>query len=133
MGIDLDRVLGPNQRALALLNRRSEILAANLANADTPGYKARDVDFRALLDEAASSRQRLPLTVTRPGHLQPGGGDGQSGGLLYRVPHQPALDGNTVEAAEEQVRFSENAMRYLAEVRFASGKVRSIKQAIKGE
>ncbi len=132
MGIDLDRVLGPNQRALALLNRRGEILAANLANADTPGYKARDIDFRALLGEAAGGR-RLPLTVTRQGHIQPGGDHEQPDGLLYRVPHQPALDGNTVEAAEEQVRFSENAMRYLAEVRFASGKVRSIKQAIKGE
>ncbi len=132
MGINLDKVLGSNQQALAVFNRRSEVLAANLANADTPGYKARDIDFRALLSGALGGQQRLPLTVTRPGHIQ-AGNDRIGGELLYRVPHQPALDGNTVEAAEEQVRFSENAMRYLAEVRFAGGKVRSIKQAIKGE
>ncbi len=132
MGINLDKALGFNQRALAVFNRRSEILAANLANADTPGYKARDIDFRALLRGAMGDQQGLSLKVTQPGHMQ-GGSEARFGKLLYRVPHQPSLDGNTVEAAEEQVRFSENAMRYLAEIRFAGGKARSIKQAIKGE
>ncbi len=132
MGINLDKIMGFNQRALAVFNHRSEILAANLANADTPNYKARDIDFQAALRGAMNSERSLPLKVTQPGHIQAGGGDG-FGELLYRVPHQPAVDGNTVETAEEQVRFSENAMRYLAEVRFTSDKIRGIKRAIKGE
>jgi len=132
MGISLDKVMGFNERALKVFNRRSEILAANLANADTPNYKARDIDFQAVLRGAVNGQQALPLSVTQPGHIQTGSG-GDSGELLYRVPHQPSVDGNTVEAAEEQARFSENAMRYLAEVRFAGDKVRGIKQAIRGE
>ena len=132
MGISLDKVMGFNERALQVFNRRSEVLAANLANADTPNYKARDIDFQAVLSGAVKGQQSLPMAVTQPGHIQAGGGS-DSGELLYRVPHQPAVDGNTVEAAEEQVRFSENAMRYLAEVRFAGDKARGIKQAIRGE
>ncbi len=132
MGINLDKVMSFNERALKVFNRRSEVLAANLANADTPNYKARDIDFQAVLQGVAGKQQSLPLTVTHPGHIR--AGSGASGGdLLYRVPHQPSVDGNTVEAAEEQVRFSENAMRYLAEVRFAGDKARGIKRAIKGE
>ncbi len=132
MGISLDKVMGFNERALGVFNRRSEALAANLANADTPNYKARDIDFQAVLQRAVNSQQTLPLTITRSGHIQ-AGGDASFSELLYRVPHQPSVDGNTVEAAEEQVRFSENAMRYLAEVRFAGDKARGIKQAIRGE
>jgi len=132
MGISLDKVMGFNERALKIFNRRSEVLAANLANADTPNYKARDIDFQAVLRGAVNGQQSLPLAVTQPGHIQAGGREG-GGELLYRVPHQPSVDGNTVEAAEEQVRFSENAMRYLAEVRFAGDKARGIKQAIRGE
>ena len=132
MGINLDKTLSFNQRALAVFNRRSEVLAANLANADTPNYKARDIDFQAALRGAMGSGKSLPLTVTQPGHIRAGGGEGREE-LLYRVPHQPAVDGNTVETAEEQARFSENAMRYLAEVRFTGDKIRGIKRAIKGE
>ncbi len=132
MGINLDKVMGFNQQALAVFNRRSEVLAANLANADTPNYKARDIDFQAALRGAMSSGKSLSLTVTQPGHIQAKEDEGL-GELLYRVPHQPPVDGNTVEVAEEQVRFSENAMRYLAEVRFAGDKIRGIKRAIKGE
>jgi len=132
MAISLDKAMGFNERALAVFNRRSEILAANMANADTPDYKARDIDFQAVLRGAVNGQQSLPLAVTQPGHIQAGGSD-ESGELLYRIPQQPAVDGNTVEAAEEQVRFSENAMRYLAEVRFAGDKANGIKRAIKGE
>ncbi len=132
MGINLDKIMGFNQRALTVFNRRSEVLAANLANADTPNYKARDIDFQAVLKGAVEGERSLPLKVTQPGHIRAGGEEG-FGELLYRIPHQPAVDGNTVETAEEQARFSENAMRYLVEVRFTSDKIRGIKRAIKGE
>ena len=127
----LDDAFGIHEQAVRLRTQRAEILAGNLANADTPGFKARDVDFAALL------RQEMPgdvgLATTRPGHV---GGASQgvaTSALLYRNPTQASLDGNTVDVVREQVEFSSNAMQYQASLRFLEGKLRSLLTAIKGD
>jgi flagellar basal-body rod protein FlgB len=125
----IDQALGIHARALQLRSRRGELLASNLANADTPNYKARDLDFRKALSDAQSSTQ---LTTTAPGHIatQGGGADPQT---MYRVPNQSSLDGNTVDSQIEQTRFAENAVRYRASLRFLSGRISSLMTAIKGD
>jgi flagellar basal-body rod protein FlgB len=126
----LDKVFGIHEQALRLRARRAEVLAANLANADTPGYKARDFDFREIL------RGQLPpqvqLVATRPGHIVPPRDALPSSVLQYRVPQQPSLDGNTVEVEREQVEYSANAVQYQASLRFLDGTIRTLKTAIKG-
>ena len=127
----IDEAFGVHEHALRLRAARSEVLAANLANADTPGFKARDVDFAAML------RRELPGTVTlaatQPGHLGTETGAIPSRQLLFRNPTQPSIDGNTVDSMREQVAFSENAMQYQASLRFLEGRIRSLLTAIKGD
>ena len=109
----IDAYLGIHTRALTLESRRTELLANNLANADTPGFKSRDIDFRSALGAAATA----------------GGADE----LKYRVPLAPALDGNTVDAQLEQAAFADNAVRYQATLTFINGKLRSLMTAITGQ
>ena len=128
--MNFDSVFGIHEQALKLRARRSEVLAANLANADTPGYKARDFDFKAML-----SREMLPavrLASTRQGHIQADNNIVPNTQMLYRNPQQPSLDGNTVEAEREQVEYSANAVSYQASLRFLEGRIKSLKTAIRG-
>ncbi len=125
-----DKVFGIHEQALRLGSRRSEVLAANLANADTPGYKARDFDFQAML--RGQIQHSVRLAATRPGHIQNSHGIVASTQMAYRIPQQASLDGNTVEAEREQTEFSANAMRYQASLRFIDGTVKGLKRAIKG-
>ena len=131
-----DPIFGPHAAALGLWRQRNEILAANIANADTPDFKARDIDFRAVLgDSLAQARTpgpgpRVRLEVTNPRHLSPDSAFATD--LKYRVPLQPALDGNTVEADVEQAEFASNALRYQASLRFLSGRVSTLRAAIAG-
>lgn len=133
MAIDFDTAFGNHALALTLREKRAEVLAANLANSDTPGYKARDVDFQAILKSAQQNPSTL--AATRPGHLNGAGGMGADGlpELLYRIPAQPALDGNSVEAEEEKVRYAENAVAYQTSLRFLNGKISSLLTAIRGD
>lgn len=124
-----DTVFGPHAKALSLWSRRTEVLAANIANADTPQYKARDVDFSQVL--AGTARTRLPMQATHARHLGPSG-TAAGGDLMYRVPRQPSLDGNTVEADVEHAEFTQNALRYQASLRFLNGRVQSLRAAIRG-
>lgn len=125
----IDRAFGVHADALQLRARRGELLASNLANADTPNYKARDLDFRNALSAAQGA---TALTTTHAGHMQlPGGGGGVQ--TMYRVPSQSALDGNTVDTQIEQAKFAENAVRYRTSLRFLSGKISGLMTAIKGE
>jgi flagellar basal-body rod protein FlgB len=130
MAIGFNNALGLHPQALGLRERRSEVLAANLANADTPNYKARDLDFQAVLQGVKESE--LPLNVTHPSHLgapaMPAGPE-----LKYRNPFHPSLDGNTVESEQEQLRFAENALRYQASLRFLGDDFAGLKTAIRGE
>ncbi len=138
MFIDFDKVLGVHQQALNVLGKRSRILASNIVNADTPNYKARDIDFRSTLRKAAADLGRdndsVRLEVSEPGHLSDLSTDLLADeNLLYRVPLQPSLDGNTVDSQTEIAAYTENAIRYQASLRFLSGKFKSIVSALRGE
>lgn len=130
MKISFDNALGSFPMALELRAKRTELLASNLANADTPGYKARDFDVEKLL--RGTGTQAVPLETTRPDHLS-FTGDATLTELRYRVPNQAALDGNTVEEHIEQAQFAENALHYQATLRFINGKISTLKLALKGE
>jgi flagellar basal-body rod protein FlgB len=127
----IDEAFGVHEQALRLRAARSEVLAANLANADTPGFKARDVDFAAVLKREMPGTVRL--AATQPGHLGTSAGSLPASELLYRNPTQPSVDGNTVDTVREQVAFSQNAMQYQASLRFLEGRIRSLLTAIRGE
>ena len=129
MRIDLDQAFGMHETTLALRARRAQVLARNLANADTPGFKARDYDFGALLGEAARRNRPVGLSATRVGHLD-AEVDPLARGLLYRVPFQPSVDGNTVENHVEYAAFLDNAIRYQATLSFIDGRIRSIRTAL---
>jgi len=106
----LDTAFGIHEGALGLRARRLDLLASNIANAATPGYKARDLDFEALLAGGIADAEPL-----------------------YRVPVQVAPDGNSVELATEQAAFAENAVAYRATLSFLSGRVSTLMSALKGE
>jgi flagellar basal-body rod protein FlgB len=126
----LDDVFGIHEEAMRLRARRSEVLASNMANADTPGYKARDFDFAAMLRKEVA--QPVRLAATHSGHIQSDQGLVASTQMAYRIPQQASLDGNTVEVEREQSEFSANALRYQASLRFLDGRISSLKLAIKG-
>ncbi len=131
MPISFDSALGIHAKALLLRSRRNEVLASNIANADTPGFKARDIDFRKVLSETADAAR---LERTHAHHLDLNSEAGIEGAeLLYRVPNQPSLDGNTVDPDLEKAAFAENAVRYNASLTFLDRKFRGLMLALKGE
>lgn len=132
MAISFDKALGIHEQALGARVKRAEVLANNLANADTPGYKARDIDFQSMLRQAEASTQNVGMTQSHQGHLNTGSGGGD-GDLLYRTPHQPSLDGNTVDTQQEQSRFMRNAMEYQASFEFLNGAFKGLTKAITGQ
>lgn len=130
----LNDALHFHQVALSLRAARQELLASNIANADTPNYKARDVDFASALRNAlAGTAVKLPVVKTSPMHLE-----GQAGGsilgspVMYRKPVQPSADGNTVDMDVERAQFADNALRYEASVRFVSDQMKEMLTAIQG-
>jgi flagellar basal-body rod protein FlgB len=124
----LDRHFGLEARMLSHRAERMTVLASNIANAATPNFRARDLDFSALL--AAQPATRLATTSNR--HMQPA--DTASGpALRYRLPVNPSLDGNTVELATEQVQFAENALRYRMSLSAVNGRIDSIRSALRVE
>jgi flagellar basal-body rod protein FlgB len=137
MPSSIDNYLGVHAAALQLRSQRTEVLAANLANADTPGYRARDIDFKNAL--AAASGQNnggggVHLATTRAGHIGAATANGTPAPeLKYRVPLAPALDGNTVDGQLEQAAFAENTVRYQATLSFISSKFRALMTAITGQ
>lgn len=132
MAITFDRALGIHQHALHARVQRAEILANNLANADTPGFKARDVDFQAMMQKAQDSMGGISMEKTHAGHMDTSAGGGDSD-VLYREPDQPSVDGNTVDAQAEQTRFMRNAMDYQASFQFLNSKFTGLTKALKGE
>ncbi len=127
-----DNIFGIHEQALLLHGQRLSVLANNLANADTPGFKARDIDFAEAL---AGADQELPLatTVTEPGHLLAEGPEFSPAVLKYRNPFQAALDGNTVEMPMEQAAFAENNVRYQASLTFINGRISELLYVISGQ
>ena len=123
MGLE-DALFGLHGKALELRSQRLNLLASNIANASTPGYKARDIDFEKALQDATQGENA-------------GGGNSvanaMAGAMGYRVPLQPSLDGNTVELSTEQTIFAENAVKYRTTLSFLEGRVNTITRAFRGE
>ena len=115
--------------ALQLRGRRNNILASNIANAATPNYKARDINFEAEIKKYQSSG---PIKVTDDQHI-PVMRPASPGQVQFRKNINPSLDGNTVELAVEQLQFAENSMKYQSTMSFLSGKINTLMSAIKGE
>lgn len=130
----LDDALRFHQAALSLRAARQELLASNIANADTPGYKARDVNFASALQSAlAGTSAQLPVAQTSPMHLEGSAGGSILGApVLYRRPVQPSADGNTVDMDVERAQFTDNALRYEASVKFVSDELKDMLTAIQG-
>jgi flagellar basal-body rod protein FlgB len=121
--------------ALTLRARRQEALAANIANADTPGYQARDFDFSKALEAAnaaSGTNGGASLARSAPAHVATGTTGGPATPMLYRLPLQPSLDGNTVDMDTERMQFADNAVRYEAALRFLNGQIKTILSAIQG-
>ena len=129
----LDGVLNFHQTALNLRAYRQQLLAGNIANADTPNFKARDIDFSGALQSALSARSgNSGLARTSPRHL--GSANENPGGaqVLYRTPHQPSMDGNTVDMDVERTQFADNAIHYEANLTFISSQIKTLLAAIQG-
>lgn len=130
----LDEALRFNQTALSLRGARQELLASNIANADTPGYKARDINFASALQNAlAGTSAKLPLATSSSLHLEGNSGSTVMGApVLYRRPVQPSADGNTVDMDVERAQFADNALRYEASVKFTSDELKDMLTALQG-
>lgn len=128
----IDNVLSFNTAALKLRGERQGLLAANLANADTPHYKAVDIKFADALRSATSGKGG-PLEATQPRHLQPGNAGPGGAAVLYRTPSQPSVDGNTVDADAERARFADNTVRYEAALRFLNQQIKTLLAAVQGQ
>ena len=125
--------LDAHAQALTLLAQRQKVLAGNIANADTPGYQARDFDFAQALAQARGGAAAGGMQVTNTAHLATSGGAAGDPGLQWRTPEQPSLDGNTVDLDKERARFADNALRYEATLRFINNDVRQMLSAITGQ
>jgi flagellar basal-body rod protein FlgB len=126
----LNEQLGFHSAALRLRSERQQVLSANIANADTPGYKAQDFDFSRALGEAMS-KPAVNAGITDPRHI-PVGPLAGSPTLQYRTASQPSVDGNTVEMDAERAQFADNAIRYEATLRMLNGQIKSMMSAISG-
>lgn len=125
----LDTYLAPHANALQIRQKRMEVLGANIANAATPNYKARDIDFSAAYSEAMSGQGSLASTSS--GHIT--SASGSSPETVFRTPLSASIDGNTVEIHVEQLQFSENATRYEASLQFLNDRIRGLRSALRGE
>ena len=133
MPISFDRAFSIHDDALLLRGQRSSILASNIANVDTPNYKARDIDFGAVLRNVSRQQSdQVVMVSTHRNHLAPSSSITEPV-LQYRNPLHPSLDGNTVDAHVEQARFAENAMLYQTSFTFLNGKVNGLMKVLKGE
>lgn len=132
----LDRLthsLNFQTQALVLRSERQRLIASNIANADTPGYQAREMDFGTALREATGTVSTHALSATRAGHLSPAAGARSEAGLSYATPAQTNLDSNTVDMDRERAAFADNAVQYEATLRFINGSVRTLLSAITGQ
>ncbi|HET7269333.1 MAG TPA: flagellar basal body rod protein FlgB [Rhodanobacteraceae bacterium] len=128
-----DPLFGIHARALGVWQRRAEAIADNLANADTPDYKARDVDFRKVLAEAGGNDANLQLAAPSSGQASSNGSTPTGNiPLEWRVPLQPSMDGNTVDTQVEQAAYAANSVHYQASLTFITAQIRMLRTAITG-
>ena len=132
MAINFSNALGMHEQALTLRSQRTALLANNIANANTPGYKARDMDFSALLAEASGAGRSVAIPRPHSRHIS-GLPAMASAEQMYRVPSQPSLDGNTVDEQVENAAFARNALEHQASFQFLNSKFTGLQKALKGE
>lgn len=134
MAIGIDKQFGVHQHALELRSQRASVLANNIANADTPGYRARDLDFQQMLKaRMGEPSDQLSLQVEHSSHSDTIIQADTITGLKFRNPSQPAIDGNTVDSQLEKTEFTRNSMEYQAAYEFLNGKIKSLISAIRGD
>lgn len=119
--------------ALLLRSQRQQVLASNIANADTPGYIARDFDFAKALRNVAQAPARSDVALTDARHLRLGSVDPRNPDLGYTVQTEPAQDGNSVDLDRERANFVDNSIRYESTLRFINGHVKTMLSAIQGQ
>jgi flagellar basal-body rod protein FlgB len=129
MGLGLNDYLGIHANALKLREQRSAIVASNLANLDTPNYKARDIDFKTALKQV--SGESMTMKIDNPRHIN--SQQMLSSNLTYRTSETTSLDGNTVDKDVETTEFAKNAMSYQATLNFLNGNIKTIMTALRGE
>ncbi len=127
MAISIDQAFNVQATAMQARSRRAGVLAANIANADTPGYKARDIDFKSAMRAA---EQGVTLRTTSAAHVAPDAAPG--GELKYRVPLQPSVDGNTVDGHVEKSEFMKNGTLYSAGLTFLGARINGLITALRG-
>ena len=123
----LNEIFGVHEKAMVLRQRRLALLGQNIANADTPHYKAKDVDFKKIMAKETDFSMKLSQT----GHM--GTKNSSSSNLIYRTPNNPAADGNTVELNYEQAEFGKESARYTATLQFLENRIGGIRRALRGE
>ena len=126
----LNQALGVHEQALQVKSRRLEVLAQNIANADTPNYKARDIDFKAVL--GAAQKQDTTKSAPRAGHFEVGH-ELSTDAMRSRTPFNTSFDGNTVEMSVEQANYGKAAADYQATLNFLENRVSSVRKALRGE
>lgn len=134
MSSRLDEAMRFHQTALNTRAYRQQVIASNIANADTPNFKARDVDFREALKGALAGKSgSLALSTTSARHLAAAGASPLEANLKFRNDQQGAVDGNTVNMDVERSAFAENAIQYQASVTFINGLITGMQRAIQGQ
>ena len=128
----INAVFGAHAQSMTVQHQRMEVLAANLANADTPNYQARDIDFAKVLAEQQGASSPGELATTDARHIPGAASGGGVPALDYRIPLQPSVDGNTVDEQVEQSAFADAAMHYQASLSFLSGDIKNLMTAITG-
>lgn len=129
----LDKELNFHHQALSLRAARQELLSGNVANADTPNFKAKDIDFASVLHEKLSlttNLSKVGLNTTSPMHINSAAQGAFGDNILYRVPLQPSADGNTVDMDMERTRFADNAIKYDASITFLNTEFRNLSLAM---
>lgn len=124
-----DSAFGIHERALDLRAQRMEVISRNIANVDTPHYKAKDIDFKQVLNDAQGDRS---MRATHSAHIQSAGSQ-QQANTVFTIPFNPALDGNTVEMSVEQAKYGKAAAQYQATLRFIEGDISGIRKALRGD
>lgn len=119
---------GIHEQAVSVRNKRMELIAANIANADTPNFKAADLDFKKILASSGPS----PMAATNVRHFGTGETE-NSGALVYRVPYNSSVDGNTVEIAVEQAKYGQAAADYQATLQFLENRISGIRKSLRGD
>lgn len=133
MSISFDKALGIHEKALHFRSERAAVLANNLANIDTPNFKAKDLDFKQALNQQMKAGHSNGLETTNDKHIGGNGLGMGEGDVLYRTPQQPSIDGNTVEDQIEHAEYMKNALAFQASFQFLNSKFQGLRSAIRGE